>query len=142
MGEHTNDERLAGFAPWTRRSPFADAAGPLFFRREGRVLTFAVVVEEKHANASGQAHGGMLSTFADLALGYGAAFSTEPPTPLRTVNINADFIAPVSVGDVVTAAPQVLRLGKRLAHVSAVLLASGAPVARANATLVVLNPAS
>jgi acyl-coenzyme A thioesterase 13 len=125
---------LAGFEPWPRRSPFGDAAGPLLFRRDADRLTFATRVEEQHTNVSGFAHGGMLSTFADLALGYACAMSTDPPTPLRTVSLNIDFIAAVSVGDVVITTPQVLRLGSRLAHTSAVLLVKGAPVARASAT--------
>jgi acyl-coenzyme A thioesterase 13 len=127
-----------GFEPWPRRSPFGDAAGPLLFRRDGDALKFATSVEERHTNASGGAHGGMLSTFADLALGYAAAFSTDPPTPLRTVALTIDFIGPVAVGDLLTASPQVIRLGNRLAHAETIVYVGNAPVARANATLAVL----
>jgi acyl-coenzyme A thioesterase 13 len=134
LPDRAPDETLVGFAPWSRRSPFGDAAGPLFFRADGDQLTFATRIDERHANASGYAHGGMLSTFADLAMGYAAACSTDPPTPRRTVNLAIDFIAAVALGQVVTATPLVLRVG-RLAHVSAVLFVNDAPVARANATL-------
>jgi uncharacterized protein (TIGR00369 family) len=134
------DDALAGFARWSRTSPFGDAAGPLLFRADCDRLTFATRVEERHANARGQAHGGMLSTFADLALGYAAAFSTDPPTALRTVSVNIDFIAPVAIGDVVTATPHVLRVGSRLAHASAVLFVGDVPVGRASATLAVAAP--
>ena len=70
------------FAPWPRRSPFGDAAGPLLFRRETGGLVFALRITERHSNAKGTAHGGVLSTVADNALGYAAAFSTEPPIPM------------------------------------------------------------
>jgi acyl-coenzyme A thioesterase 13 len=129
---------LAGFEPWSRRSPFGDAAGPLLFRADGGRLTFATRVEERHANTSGSAHGGMLSTFADLALGYAVAFSTEPPTALRTVSVTIDFIAAVGVGDVLTATPQVLRVGSRLAHATAIVVVGEVPVARASATFAVV----
>jgi acyl-coenzyme A thioesterase 13 len=82
----------------------------------------------------------MLSTFADLVLGYAAAFSTDPPTALHTVSVTIDFLAPVAIGGVVTATPQVLRVGSRLAHASAVLFVGDLPVGRASATLAVAAP--
>ena len=131
----------AGFAPWPRTSPFGDAAGPLLYRRDGDALTFAVTVEQRHTNAGGSAHGGMLSTFADLALGYAAAFGSDPPTPLRTVGLTIDFFGRVSVGDTLTATPEVLRVGRTLAHATTVVLANGEPVARASAALAVVGAA-
>jgi acyl-coenzyme A thioesterase 13 len=139
MPDGANETGAAGFEPWPRRSPFGDAAGPLLFRSDGDALTFATAVEQRHTNATGSAHGGMLSTFADLALGYAAAVSTDPPTRMRTVALNIDFIGPVAVGDLVTASPEVLRVGKRLAHASAIVFANDAPVARASATLAVVG---
>jgi uncharacterized protein (TIGR00369 family) len=142
-GQHGQEgqpvDPLAGFDRWSRTSPFGAAAGPLLFRADGDRLTFATRIEERHANARGQAHGGMLSTFADLALGYAAAFSTDPPTAMHTVSVNIDFIAPVAIGDVLTATPQVLRVGRRLAHATTVLLVGDVPIGRANATLAVVG---
>ena len=139
MPDGANETGTSGFEPWPRTSPFGDAAGPLLFRADGDALTFAASVEERHTNASGGAHGGMLSTFADLALGYAAAVSTDPATHMRTVALTIDFIGPVAVGDLVTASPQVLRVGKRLAQATAIVFANGAPVARASATLAVVG---
>lgn len=139
MPDGASETGAAGFAPWPRTSPFGDAAGPLLFRSDGDALTFATSVEERHTNATGGAHGGMLSTFADLALGYAAAVSTDPPTPMRPVALTIDFIGPVAVGDLVTASPQVLRVGKRLAHAAATLFVGDTPVARASATLAVVG---
>jgi acyl-coenzyme A thioesterase 13 len=127
----------ADFAPWPRSSPFADHAGPLLFRRDERQLTFAVLVEERHTNARGTAHGGMLATLADLSLGYAAAFSTDPPTPLQTANLNIDLLAPAQLGDFVIATPRVLRLGSRLAHADVTLLVGSRAVARASCVSVV-----
>jgi acyl-coenzyme A thioesterase 13 len=128
---------LAGFAPWARRSAFGDAAGPLLFRADGDELTFATTVDERHVNASGYAHGGMLSTFADLALGYAAALSTDPPTRMRTISLSIDFVAAVAPGDILTATPQVLRVGSRLAHATTVVAVGDRLVVRASATLAV-----
>ena len=120
------------FEPWPRSSPFADHAGPLLFRRTDEGLEFAVRVEERHTNARGTAHGGMLATLADLSLGYAAAFSTDPPTRLQTVNINLDLLSPANLGDLVVATPRVLRIGRRLAHVEATMAVGDRIVARAN----------
>jgi uncharacterized protein (TIGR00369 family) len=131
-------DALAGFARWPRRSPFGDAAGPLFFRADEERLTFATRIEERHGNVGGYAHGGMLSTFADLALGYATACSTDPPTRMRTVSLTIDYIGAVSVGDTLLATPQVLRVGSRLAHATALLTVGDAPMARASATFAVV----
>jgi uncharacterized protein (TIGR00369 family) len=129
------------FAPWPRSSPFAEHAGPLLFRRDPEGLTFAITVEARHTNARGTAHGGMLATLADLCLGYAAAFSTDPPTRLQTVNLNIDFLSPVHLDELVTATPRVVRLGRRLAHAEATLLVGERPVARANSVMSVRSAA-
>ena len=60
-----------GFEPLFRTSPFLDTVGPLFYRRDPeRGLVIGLRIAEKHANARGIAHGGLLLTLADIALGY------------------------------------------------------------------------
>lgn len=129
------------FTPFERTSPFFDLIGPLLLRRGQAGPEFALEIDERHANARGVAHGGVLSALADVSLGYAAALSTDPPTPLHTVSLTIDFIAAVAIGETVTATPQVLRVGSRLAHATGVLFVSDAPVASASATLAVQRPA-
>jgi acyl-coenzyme A thioesterase 13 len=132
-----------GFSLWPRRSPFGDAAGPLLVRYDPGGPVFAVRISEQHANARGTAHGGLLSTVADLALGYAGALSTEPPTQLRTISLSIDFIAAVEVGDLVVIEPHVLRVGSRLAHVRGDLRVGERIAARASAVFAVTDrPAS
>lgn len=131
-----------GFSRLPRRSPFGDAAGPLLVRYDSDGPVFAVRISEQHANARGTAHGGLLSTVADLALGYASAVSTEPPTQLRTISLSIDFIAAVEVGDLVVIKPHVLRVGSRLAHVRGDLRVGERIAARASAVFAVNRPAS
>ena len=131
-------EPLASFAPWSRRSPFGDAAGPLLYRRDARTLTFATQVEHRHGNARGHAHAGMITTFADLVLGYAAAFSTDPPTSLVTASLTTDFMTPIAIGKLLIATPEVLRVGRRMAYAQATIVADDAPVARCSAALAVI----
>ena len=60
-----------GFKPLFRTSPFLDHNGP-FFYRENSDGTFVVGlrIQPKHANARDIAHGGILMTMCDIALGY------------------------------------------------------------------------
>ena len=59
-----------GFAPLFRTSPFLDVLGPFYHRRDGRALILGVRIAEKHCNARGTAHGGLLMTLADIANAY------------------------------------------------------------------------
>ena len=80
-----------GFAPLFRTSPFLDMLGPFFYRPVERGFIIGLRVREKHCNARGVAHGGLLLTIADMAIGYTAEASADPPIRLTTVNISADF---------------------------------------------------
>ena len=49
--------------------PFEERVGPLCFKvDEAGRMRFAFEASSRHANSSGQIHGGMLMTFADFAL--------------------------------------------------------------------------
>ena len=59
-----------GYAPLDWRRGFGAEIGPLY-RRHGAdgQLSLGFRVEERHTNGMGNAHGGMLMTFADMAWG-------------------------------------------------------------------------
>ena len=73
-----------GYKPLFRTSPFLDHNGP-FFYRENDDGTFVVGlrIQPKHANARGIAHGGLLMTLCDIALGYRTTRS-QTPSPMLT----------------------------------------------------------
>jgi len=76
-----------GFVPLFRTSPFLDALGPFFYRLTKSSFVIELRIAAKHANARGSAHGGLLLTLADIALGYTASASSDPPLALTTLNI-------------------------------------------------------
>ena len=136
MGERATDPPPAdGWLPWPRTSPFGDVAGPLVHRRRDDGLEFGLRLEERHANARGHAHGGVIATLADLSPGYAAAFSTHPPTRLTTASLTVDYLAPAAVGELLTVRPTVSRLGRQLAFVVAEIHADGRLVANARSVL-------
>ena len=70
--------------PHTEPGPFLDRVGPLYERDDGRGLVFGLRVLEHHCNRRGFAHGGLLVTLADVALGKAAERRSDPPVSLLT----------------------------------------------------------
>jgi acyl-coenzyme A thioesterase 13 len=124
----------SGFEPLFRTSPFLETTGPFFYRQEadGRFV-IGLRVLEKHANARGSAHGGLLMTLLDIALGYTSGLSQVPPAKLTTASLTADFVRAPLVGDWVEAHVDVQKVGGRLAFANAFLVVNGERVTRGSA---------
>ena len=125
-----------GFGPLSRTSPLLELLGPFYARDEGRDLVLGLRVAQKHTNARGFAHGGVLLTLADVALGYAAEGSVDPPARLITTSVSADFAGSVKLGDWVEARVDVQRVGKRIAFANAYLHIGERRVVRASAVFV------
>jgi len=100
-------------------SPFLVSLGPIYAKGEGNEMVIALRIEEKHLNTRGVAHGGMLVTLADSAMGIVLATARTPTDhPMVTVNLSADFADAARAGDWAEARVDVQKLGKRLAFAS------------------------
>jgi uncharacterized protein (TIGR00369 family) len=131
-----------GFTPLQRRGgPFLTSLGPLYVKREGSGLVIALRIEEKHLNTRGVAHGGMLMTLADSALGIVLAMSQPTPQPMVTVNLSADFADPARAGDWVEARVDIQKIGKRLAFASCQLWIGQRCILRASGIFARVAPA-
>jgi acyl-coenzyme A thioesterase 13 len=122
-------------------SPFLTSLGPLYARSEGGSVTIGLRIEEKHLNTRGVAHGGMLVTLADSALGIVIAMSRSPPQPMVTVNLTADFADVARAGDWVEARVDVQKMGKRLAFASCHLWVGEKRILRASGIFAHVPPA-
>jgi acyl-coenzyme A thioesterase 13 len=122
----------AGFEPLTklRTSPFLDHLGPFFFQWHEKRLVLGLRIEGKHANARGTAHGGLLLSMADVALGYQLALSQDPPVKATTVSMSADFVGSAGIGDWLEAHVEMHQLGSRMAFANAYLAVGDKRVAR------------
>ena len=109
-------------------SPFLSSLGTLY--NKGDVI--GLRIEEKHMNTRGVAHGGMLLTLADSALGIVIAMSQTPPRPMVTVNLTADFTGAAHAGDFVEARVDLQKVGKRLAFASCQLWCGERRILRAS----------
>lgn len=128
-----------GFEPLFRTSPFLDLLGPLYYRKEQNLLIVGLHIAEKHTNARGAAHGGLLMTLSDIAIGYATAFTQNPPLKLVTTNMSVDFAGAAQVGDWVEARVDVQKTGRRLAFANAYLHVGPDRIVRASATFLVAD---
>lgn len=129
----------AGFEPLFRTSPFLDLLGPFYYRKDGDALVVGLYIAEKHTNARGAAHGGLLMTLSDIAIGYATAFSADPPLRLVTTNMSVDFAGAAKIGDWVEARVDIQKTGRRLAFANAYLHVGPERVVRASATFLVTD---
>ncbi len=80
---------------WTRG--FGRQIGPLYERSEEGAATLGFRVEEHHTNGMGNAHGGMLMSFADMA--WGRIVSIAKTHHWVTVRLTCDFLSGAAVGE-------------------------------------------
>lgn len=103
----------AGFAPG-----FLDRGGPYWRRRSGSSVILGLRIEEGHLNYQDVAHGGVLTTFADVALSYCVHISEAPPPALATASLTVNFLAAARLGRWLEAEARIDHIGKRMAHTS------------------------
>jgi acyl-coenzyme A thioesterase 13 len=127
------NEIPAGFEPVSRTSPFADLIGPIYQKADANPLIFAIRAEARHCNVRGHVHGGVLGTLADIAMGYSTAFSTQPPTPIVTVNLSIDYAGKADQDDWIEVHTEVLKVGRNLAFANCHLQVGLVRIARASA---------
>ncbi|MGY2046840.1 PaaI family thioesterase [Methylobacterium sp. JK268] len=89
-------------------SEFMDLVGPVWQRDgEGGIL-YGLLVAEKHRNRNGVAHGGVMATLLDMALGRTAS-EAQGGRRQATIGLDVQFLAPVRVGDFLVAECRVVR---------------------------------
>jgi uncharacterized protein (TIGR00369 family) len=129
-----------GFLPVATKGAFIETFGPLYFKRDGKNMIVAVRIEEKHLNLRGIAHGGMLASLADSALGIAVSLSKTPPFPVVTVNLSLDFAEPARPGDWVEAHVDIQRVGSRMAFANCYLKVGERRILRASGVFAVVEP--
>ncbi|MCE2761522.1 MAG: PaaI family thioesterase [Acetobacteraceae bacterium] len=121
-----------GFVPRPAGGPFLEPIGPIMIRRDHGPLAFGLRIEKRHCNSKDMAHGGMLATFADLALGIGGFNLAGVTGFFTTISLNSDYLAPALLGTWLQCEPVLLRRTRTLVFVQGVCMADGKPVLRAS----------
>jgi acyl-coenzyme A thioesterase 13 len=121
-----------GFVPYSQPSPFLDRIGPIYECRTGEDIIFGLLVMDHHCNRRGIAHGGLLVTLADVALGKTAEWLNDPPARLLTTSIAYDFIGSAKLGDWIEARTDFFKVGREVAFANCYFRANRRVIGRAN----------
>lgn len=112
-----------GFLPVAPRNPFAKLLGPIYEKTDDEGFRHGFRVSDKHLNAAGIAHGGMLMTFADILMGQ--AIRRSDAFPAVTVRMTTDFTAPARLGDWVDGTGRTTRVTRSMVFVEAEIAVNG-----------------
>jgi len=128
-----------GFERLKRGGPYMANLGDLYCSREGGAIVIGMRITENHTNMRGIAHGGMLASLADSALGLGLTMHCEGRQSFVTVNLSTDFIDAARPGDWVEAHVDIQKLGGRVAFANCQLQVGGKRILRASGVFAVMN---
>lgn len=121
----------SGFEPIVSSSPFGWENGPIFEVTNEGGWRRGFRVAERHSNAGGMCHGGMLMTFADILLSRAVMDAVDPP--FVTVRMITDFVGPACKGDWVEGSANVMGVTDGLVSVVGEIKTRNTPVANLNA---------
>lgn len=121
-----------GFVLYSEPSPFLDRIGPLYEREDADGFAIGLLVLEQHCNRRGFAHGGLLVTLADIALGKTAERRSTPRITLLTTSLVYDFIDIARRGEWVEVQCDFYRTGREIAFANCYLRRSGDIIGRAS----------
>jgi acyl-coenzyme A thioesterase 13 len=125
-----------GFVPWENQGPFLEHIGPIHVREDGDQMVLGLQAEERHANHRGTIQGGLLSTFADFALGRAIEADAGDGRDRATVSLTVDFLKPAKPGDWIEGHGRVDRVGGTLSFADCALTVEGKEIVRARAVWV------
>ncbi|AVR98429.1 PaaI family thioesterase [Pseudoduganella armeniaca] len=129
-----------GFERLKRGGPYMAGLGDLYLREDEERIVIAIRVAERHTNMRGIAHGGMLASLADTALGIGLTLSCEARHSFVTVSLTTDYLEAARPGDWLEAHVQVDRIGGRVAFAGCRLRVGEKAVLRAAGVFAVMAP--
>jgi len=132
----------AGFERLKRGGPYMASLGELYCRRNDKQIVIAMRIDTRHTNMRGIAHGGMLSSLADSALGLGLSLYCQNQHSFVTVNLSTDFVDAARPGDWVEAHVDVQKLGRRIAFANCFLQVGERRILRASGVFAVMNALS
>jgi acyl-coenzyme A thioesterase PaaI-like protein len=114
----------AGFEPAGFTPGFLDHGGPYYLGapvanvRVANVRVIGLLICPHHINYQDAAHGGVISTFADVALSHAVYDAERPRLAPSTVTLTVNYLTVARLGDWLEARVRIDRLGGRTAYTS------------------------
>lgn len=128
-----------GFTPLENQGPFLEQIGPVQVSEDSEELVLGLRAEDRHTNHRGTVQGGLLSTFADFALGRAIEADANDSKDRATVSLTVDFLKPAKPGDWIESRTSVDRVGGTLAFADCSLTAEGREIVRARSVWIVAS---
>lgn len=123
-----------GFGPMPSLGPYFQPLEPVYMRDGApEQPVFGLHVTSAHENMQGLAHGGMLATLVDGAVGYSIARARGVRLSQVTVSMTIDYLSSARPGEWLEAHVRINRMGRRMAFADCNLHAGGRHVVRASA---------
>jgi acyl-coenzyme A thioesterase 13 len=122
-----------GFVRFENQGPFLEHIGPIHVRDGSGELVLGLRAEDRHANHRGSIQGGLLSSFADFALGRAIEADADDDKDRATVSLTVDFLKPARPGDWIESHTRVDRVGGTLSFADCSLTVDGSEIVRARA---------
>lgn len=127
-------EKLAqGYAVIPDGLGFNDAFAPVYVKVDEQGWHCGFFVEKHHLNPQGVCHGGVLMSFADLAMAGNIGHHINDMMGIFTVNMTVDFLAPGKHGQWLEMHLHHLHTTRIMASISGLIVGPEGVVARANA---------
>ncbi|GGF23851.1 phenylacetic acid degradation protein [Hymenobacter cavernae] len=98
-----------------------------------------LALEQKHQQHRGFAHGGLVATMADLVAGFAAVTLVPDNYGVVTADLRVSYLHP-GVGEKLRAVGWVLKAGRRLHFCEAEVWCDDKMIAKASATMAVVEP--
>lgn len=122
-------------------SAYLELIGPCYYAKDKNgVLSIGLYIQEKHVNAAGIGHGGLLVTLADASLGL-AIYEVHSNTgPMVTASLSTEFLEAARLGDWVETHVDIERIGKRISYANCYLHVGDRRILRASGVFVSTPP--
>jgi acyl-coenzyme A thioesterase 13 len=118
-----------GFQPAGFDGNYLRQGGPYYVKKAGDCVQVALRIAAQHTNYIDIAHGGVLSTLADVALSY-QVYLIETPNPVvTTTTLTTNFLNAAKLDDWLIADASIDKIGKRSAHVHGSIRCEGVVLA-------------
>ena len=122
-----------GFTPAGFSPGFLDHGGPYYLKaRDGAPKLVGLRICPHHINYRDAAHGGVISTLADVALSHAVYDAERPRLTPSTITLQVNYLHAVKLGEWIEARVRIDRLGGRTAYTSGEIFRGEEPVATMN----------
>ena len=107
---------------------FSRHIGPFYYRPAGKHVRFCMKSDSRHDNSHERAHGGVVMSFADEALGFAGRWSRDN-LPMFTIEFDCRFLDAILCSDVVEVVPEVIKATRSLMFMRGDFTVDDRPVA-------------